>query len=107
MPGEWQPLEECNVEKIVEELLYSEDEVVVLLYMSKYDAVLLSAVCLALGGGRYYASSRVAKAVLHSLIERGLVRALRIKYRRKTITVYTLTDCGIRVARALAEILGV
>ena len=102
----WRVRENCDVERIVEELVKSgsEDEIVVLIYMSRYDAVPLSAVCLALGGGRYYAASRVAKAVLRSLIEKGLVRQLDIKYRRKIITVYTLTDCGLRVARALAKI---
>jgi hypothetical protein len=101
---------ECNVEEIVEGLLVEdggEDEVAVLLFMLNHDAVLLSAVQLALGGGRYYASSRVARAVLQSLIARRLVRRLDIRYRRRRITVYTLTDCGLAVARTLAGILGV
>ena len=100
----------CDVEGVVRELLVEdggEDEVAVLLFMLDHDAVLLSAVQLALGGGRYYASSRVARTVLQSLMERGLVRQLNIKYRRRRITVYTLTDCGLRVARTLAGILGV
>jgi hypothetical protein len=102
--------ERCDAEGIVRELLVEdggEDEVAVLLFMLNHDAVLLSAVQLALGGGRYYAASRVARAVLQSLKERGLVRQLNITYRRKSITVYTLTDCGLAVARTLAGVLEV
>jgi hypothetical protein len=100
---------ECNVDQIVNDLLKSErdDEIAVLIFMSKFDAVLFSAVCLALGKGKYFASSRKTLAVLQGLMDRGLVRRLTITYRRRKITVYTLTDCGMRVARALSRIFGV
>jgi hypothetical protein len=99
---------ECDVKRIVEELVGSrrDDEIVVLLFMHAHasEAVLFSAVQLALGGGRYYASAKVTRAVLHSLIEKGLVRELYVTYYKKRIRVYVLTDCGMKVARVLSEI---
>jgi DNA-binding PadR family transcriptional regulator len=75
--------------------------------MAKYDAVLLSQVSLALGKGKYFASSKKTLGVLDSLQERGLVRKITLTYRSKRITAYILTECGLRVAKELARMFGV
>uniref|UniRef100_A0A7C1GC45 Uncharacterized protein n=1 Tax=Thermofilum adornatum TaxID=1365176 RepID=A0A7C1GC45_9CREN len=51
---------ECRVSDIIEGLIKNgrDDEVAVLLYMSKKDAVLFSEISLALGNGVYYASTK-------------------------------------------------
>ncbi|WP_288006874.1 hypothetical protein [Thermofilum sp.] len=100
---------ECKVKQIVEELINGEkdDEIVTLIFMSKYDAVLFSQVSLALGKGKYFASSKKTLGVLNTLQERGLVRKISLTYRSKRITAYILTECGLRVAKELARMFGV
>jgi hypothetical protein len=95
----------CDAEGIIRELLEtgSRDEVVVLLFLSRQDAVLLSAIQRALTGGRYYASGTWTKSLVYSLIKRGLVRELNVTIRGKKYRLYTLTDCGIRVANILGK----
>lgn len=95
---------ECRVSDIIEGLIKNgkDDEVVVLLYMSKKDAVLFSEISLALGNGAYYASSRKTMAVIDTLVGMGLVRRITVRYYRKEIRAYILTDCGLRVASKLS-----
>jgi DNA-binding PadR family transcriptional regulator len=101
--------EGCDVDKIVSELVSSgsDDEIAVLVFLSKYDAVLLTAIQLALTGGKYYASTEWTRALLRRLIERGLVRELNVTIRRKNYKIYTLTECGMKVAQALSRVIGV
>lgn len=103
------PAEECDVQKIVDELIKSgsEDEIALLIFLSKYDAVLLSAIQLALTGGRYHASGTWTKSLLQSLIGRGLVEELRVTIRRRQYKLYKLTDCGRKVAEVLSKAVGV
>jgi predicted 2-oxoglutarate/Fe(II)-dependent dioxygenase YbiX len=97
---------ECDVDKIVKELLEtgSNDEIVILLYLSKHDAVLFSSIQLALTGGRYYASGTWTRSLVHDLVRRGLVRELNVTIRRKRYKLYALTECGMRVAKVLSRV---
>jgi len=99
---------ECRASDIVEGLIRDgrDDEIVVLLYMSRKEAVLFSDISLALGNGKYYASSKKTLSVIDMLMGMELVRKITVHYYRKEIKAYILTECGLRVAGKLSALFG-